>query len=139
MAMRVAVGSDDGSPLTQSVLDELKRRGFKVETHGALREGDNPSWPGTGVNIAANKAPGVRATLCHDAETAKGARLWNNANILCLIRKLTSPQMARGILDTWFTTEGIDPTEKINIDKAKMADAVLARAAPAGGAPASAQ
>jgi ribose 5-phosphate isomerase B len=161
--MRVAVGSDDRSPLTQSVLDELKRRGLDIETHGAFREGDDPNWPdiafqvsravadgrcqqgilfcytGTGVSIAANKVPGVRAALCHDAETAKGARLWNDANVLCLSLRLTSPQVAREILEAWFSTEGIDPTEKSNIDKVKKADAVLAETASAGGAPTSAQ
>jgi ribose 5-phosphate isomerase B len=39
---------------------------------------------GTGVSIAANKVPGVRAALCGDAETAAGARRWNDANVLAL-------------------------------------------------------
>ncbi|MBM3924877.1 MAG: RpiB/LacA/LacB family sugar-phosphate isomerase [SAR202 cluster bacterium] len=157
--MRIAMGSDDRSLLTQSVLEDLQRRGFEVETYRALREGCDPNWPdvafsvsrvvasgrcqqgilfcytGTGVSIAANKVPGVRAALCSDAETARGARLWNDANVLCLSLRLTSPQVAREILDAWFSTEGIDPTEKPNIDKIKKADALHAGTALAGSAP----
>ncbi|MGA9190091.1 MAG: RpiB/LacA/LacB family sugar-phosphate isomerase, partial [Anaerolineales bacterium] len=61
-------------------------------------------WTGTGVSLAANKVPGIRAALCADAETARGARLWNNANILCLSLRLTSLPVAKEILDSWFET-----------------------------------
>ena len=61
-------------------------------------------WTGTGVTIAANKVPGIRAALCADAETARGARLWNNANVLCLSLRRTSEVIAREILDAWFST-----------------------------------
>jgi ribose 5-phosphate isomerase B len=59
--------------------------------------------------------------------------------VLCLSLRLTSPQVAREILEAWFSTEGIDPTEKLNIDKVKKADASPADAVSAGGASASAQ
>ena len=54
--------------------------------------------------MAANKIPGIRAALCPDSETARGARLWNRANILCLSLRLTSQAVAGEILDTWFGT-----------------------------------
>ncbi len=54
---------------------------------------------GTGVSMAANKVPGVRAALCGDAETARGARRWNDANILCLSLRATSEVLAGEILD----------------------------------------
>ena len=41
-------------------------------------------WTGTGASIAANKVPGIRAALCGDAQTAAGARRWNDANVLAL-------------------------------------------------------
>ena len=62
---------------------------------------------GTGMAIAANKVPGIRAALCDDAETARGARLWNDANVLCLSLRRTSEIMAKEILDTWFDTSFI--------------------------------
>ena len=54
--------------------------------------------------MAANKFKGIRAALCDDAETARGARLWNNANVLCLSMRRTSEVMVKEILDTWFST-----------------------------------
>jgi len=55
-----------------------------------------------GVSIAANKVPGIRAVLCADAETARGARLWNKANVLCLSLRRTAEVVGREILDAWF-------------------------------------
>ena len=59
-------------------------------------------WTGTGASIAANKVPGVRAALCGDAETARGARKWNDANVLALSLRTTSPALLEEILDGWF-------------------------------------
>jgi ribose 5-phosphate isomerase B len=61
-------------------------------------------WTGTGATLAANKVPGVRAALCHDAETARGARVWNDANVLGLSLRTTSDALAREILAAWFET-----------------------------------
>ena len=49
-----------------------RRVGEAVATGDADR-GVVCCWTGTGVSIAANKVPGVRAALCTDAETARGA------------------------------------------------------------------
>jgi glycine hydroxymethyltransferase len=59
---------------------------------------------GVGMSIAANKVPGARAALIHDAETAAVARRHNNANVLCLAGKTTSPDDARLILDAFLNT-----------------------------------
>jgi ribose 5-phosphate isomerase B len=125
--MKLAVGSDERTDLTKSVLSDLKHRGQELTLFGPLAGADD-SWPdvaravgeavaqgradegilfcwtGTGVSMAANKVPGVRAALCGDAETARGARLWNNANVLCLSLRLTSQTVAAEIIETWFGT-----------------------------------
>ena len=59
-------------------------------------------WTGTGASIAANKVAGIRAALCADAETARGARRWNDANVLALSLRSTSPALLEEILDGWF-------------------------------------
>jgi ribose 5-phosphate isomerase B len=74
-------------------------------------------WTGTGVSIAANKVPGVRAALCTDAETARGARRWNDANVLAMGLRLTSPALAQEMLDAFLGTAEPDPDEIANIDK----------------------
>lgn len=143
--MRIAIGSDERTALTDTVVEELQRRGFQVELHGALRQGDDPSWPvaaqrvaqrvaeqaceqgilfcwtGTGVAMSANKVPGARAALCTDAATAAGARRWNDANILCMSLRLTAPQVAEEMLDAWLSTAP-DESERRNIEYVKELD-----------------
>jgi ribose-5-phosphate isomerase (EC 5.3.1.6) len=71
---------------------------------GECEQGILFCWTGTGVTIAANKVPNIRAALCTDAETAKGARRWNNANILAMSLRLTSETVAKEMLREWFAT-----------------------------------
>ena len=121
--MRIAVGSDESTQLTDAVVEDLRERGHDVTLFGPL-EGRSDPWPqvgaavaagaadqgvlfcwtGTGVSIAANKVPGIRAALCHDAETARGARIWNHANVLVMSLRATPPVIAREMLDAWFAT-----------------------------------
>ncbi len=145
----IAIGSDERTALTDGVVEGLRRRGHELELFGALAA-DDPQWPavarkvaervasgacdqgvlfcwtGTGVSIVANKVPGARAALCADAETARGARKWNDANILCMSLRRTSPAIAQEVLDAWFSTEA-DESERANIEMVKAMDA-----APAG-------
>ncbi|HKZ51614.1 MAG TPA: RpiB/LacA/LacB family sugar-phosphate isomerase [Dehalococcoidia bacterium] len=142
--MRVTVGSDERTHLTDFVVEELRRRGANVEVFGPLKgeplqwadvaeavasrvatgqadDGILFCWTGTGVCIAANKVPGVRAALCADAETARGAKAWNQANVLCLSLRATSEIIAREILDAWFSAQP-DPSEVANVEKVKELD-----------------
>lgn len=134
--MRIAIGADERTHVTDAVIDSVRKRGHDVVTYGplagqealwpavarevaeavaagAVDEGILFCWTGTGVSIAANKVPGIRAALCADAETARGARLWNAANVLCLSLRLTSDVVAREILDAWFGTR-YEPNEVDN-------------------------
>jgi ribose 5-phosphate isomerase B len=126
--MRLAIGSDEKTHLTDEVLRLLHEAGHTLAlfgplggdeqtwpqvaqsvaeavTNGAAEEGILFCWTGTGVCIAANKIPGIRAALCEDAETARGARLWNNANILCLSLRRISESIVGEILAVWFDTK----------------------------------
>ena len=123
--MKIAVGSDMKTRVTGTVVEDLRRRGHEVTVFGALvtepamwpkvaveaaekvasGEFDQAvlfCWTGTGISMAANKVPGIRAALCTDAETARGARMWNDANILAMSLRLVSEQVAKEILDAWF-------------------------------------
>ena len=62
-------------------------------------------WTGTGVSIAANKVPGVRAALCSDAATAAGARRWNDANVLALGARSISAAVGQVIVDAFCAGE----------------------------------
>ncbi len=131
--MKIAIGSDERTHLTDFVIAELKRRGHDPVPFGPLAENDPEKdwpltsskvatavasskadegivfcWTGTGASIAANKVPGIRAALCHDAETAQGARTWNHANVLALSLRATTEGIAKEILDAWFATPYAD-------------------------------
>ena len=135
--MRVVLGSDEKTGLTDAVGDELEQRGHDVVLVGPpggepiewaevgqrvgelVAKGDAATgvlfcWTGTGASIAANKVLGVRAALCTDAATAAGARKWNDANVLVMGLRLTTPEVAGELLDAWFATEP-DPGEADNI------------------------
>jgi len=127
--VRVAFGTDEQTPLSVTVATHLTNAGHAVEAvadpapwpevgravgeavaAGRADRGVVCCWTGTGVSIAANKVPGVRAALCVDAETARGARQWNDANVLALSLRLTSEQVAAEILDAFLITDA-DPAE----------------------------
>src|SRR5205814_2332818 len=62
--------------------------------HGEVDRGVVMCWTGTGTAIAANKVPGVRAALAWDPWIARGARLWNDANVLAMSLKRLAPDVA---------------------------------------------
>src|ERR671931_1865121 len=138
--MKVAIASDMDTPLARRVLEEIRKRGHEPMTHGALAEDERADWAwsceraardvaegraeqgivccwtGTGASIAANKVAGVRAALCADAETARGAREWNDANVLALSLRATSEAVLAEILDGWFAGEpSAEPEDAANI------------------------
>lgn len=133
--MRIAFGTDERTGVTDHLRRALAERGHEVVVVGegdpwpdvgrgvgeAVASGRADAgvvccWTGTGVSMAANKVPGVRAALCTDAATAAGARRWNDANVLALGLRLTSPALADEMLDAFLAT-GPDGDEADNIAK----------------------
>src|ERR1700733_8338285 len=132
--MRIAV-------VAGALPEELLRRAPAPVLHGAYSEAERPDWAwaseaaardvadgraeqaivacwtGTGASIAANKVPGIRAALCADAQTADGARRWNDANVLALSLRATSHAELGEILEAWFAGgPSGDPSDLANID-----------------------
>ena len=144
--MRIAVAADEVAGVAEAVLEELERRGHETVRHGALAPGERPDWAwaseaaarevaegsadqaivccwtGTGASIAANKVPGVRAALCGDAETARGARRWNDANVLALSLRGTSEALLSEILDGWF--DGVPSDEHDDVANIRHLDEI---------------
>ena len=71
---------------------------------GRSRRGVLLCGSGIGMSIAANRVPGVRAALVHDAETARLARRHNDANVLVLGAQLIEPDVAEDCLHAFLTT-----------------------------------
>lgn len=128
--MTILFGSDEKTVLTQAIGLQLREMGHTLLEVGHLTDenakwrwvgigrqvaegvaegkadvGVVCCWSGTGVCMAANRVRGARAALCWDAETARLARKWDDANILCLSLRFTSETLAKEILMAFFTTQ----------------------------------
>jgi ribose 5-phosphate isomerase B len=135
--VKISVAADERTGVAEAVVEELRKRGHDPIVHGALADGERDDWAwaseaaardvadgraeqgivccwtGTGASIAANKVPGVRAALCGDAETARGARKWNDANVLALSLRGTSEAVLGEILDAWFEGTPSDDSDDV--------------------------
>lgn len=149
--MKIALVSDELYPVHKVVIDWLKEHGHETVLFGALKSEKTEEswvtpacqavqaiqmgecqggiffcWTGTGISMVANKAPGIRAALCTDAETARGARIWNHANVLALSNRLLAQDVAKEILTAWF--EEFD-TQKgaVGVDELKAFESSIFR------------
>lgn len=143
--MKISVASDEKTHLTDFVVEYLQQHGHEISLYGPLADDDLPwtlaseqladsvatgeadegvlfCYTGTGASIAANKVPGIRAALCGDAQTAKGARWWNDANVLVMSLRAISPEVAQEILDAWFS-ESVREDEKPTIEHLEQIEA----------------
>jgi ribose 5-phosphate isomerase B len=139
--MKIAVAADEDTGVARPLVEQLRARGHEPLLHGALSPDERDDWAwaseaaardvaegradqavvccwtGTGASIAANKVRGIRAALCADAQTADGARKWNDANVLALSLRSTSEAELAEILDAWFTARpSSDDDDRANID-----------------------
>ena len=130
----IAIGADDAALELKNVLEQhLRDSGYEVKDYSppskeeAERLGtDYPDvavavaesvasgeheravlccGTGIGVNISANKVPGVRAAQCHDVYSAERARKSNNAQVLTMGARVVGTELAKTILDAWLESE----------------------------------
>src|SRR5258705_13843963 len=132
--MRIAYGADDRNGTTEAVVDYLTAQGHEVidataDEHwpeigaavgravvtGAADLGVVLCWTGTGTAIAANKVPGVRAALAWEPWIARGARRWNDANVLAMSLKRLAPDVAVQGVAALLDTTAADPQEAADI------------------------
>jgi len=146
--VRIAIAADELTGVAERLVAELRERGHDPVAHGALNPEERVDWAwaseaaardvaagraeqaivccwtGTGASIAANKVEGIRAALCADAETAAGARKWNDANVLALSLRATSEAELAEILDAWFAGEAsADPDDRANVEHLREIEA----------------
>jgi len=122
---RIAAGADHaGVQMKDALVAYLRERGHEVVDCGT-RGPDRVDYPdfgeavarkvaagevelglcvcgtGIGISMAANKVPGVRAAVVHDATSARLTREHNDANVVCLGERLIGPEAAREALDAF--------------------------------------
>ncbi len=130
--MRIAVGSDHAGyegqkPYKPAIMDHVGTRGYEVIdcgtsgpesvdypdfakcVAGAVRAGRADMGvlvcgTGIGMAIAANRLPGVRAATCANHEMARLAREHNDANVLCLGRRILSLDTCIELIDIFLDT-----------------------------------
>ncbi|MFB9321349.1 RpiB/LacA/LacB family sugar-phosphate isomerase [Cryptosporangium minutisporangium] len=129
--MRIAFAADDTNECVDAVRDFLakdhelvtiedswpvmSRRVAEAVVAGHADYGVLMCWTGTGTAIAANKVPGARAATVADAWTARGARLWNDANVVALSLKRLAPDVAVECVTAFLSEPEPDPDEAANI------------------------
>src|SRR5665213_1390549 len=124
--MKIALGADHaGFELKALLVATLEEWGHDVIDLGTPSGSDSVDYPafgaavghpdtdgdadlgvavcgsGIGISIAANKIPGIRAALVHDATSARLAREHNHANVLCMGARLIGPPVAQDALAAW--------------------------------------
>ena len=126
MTRRMHLASDHaGFELKSAVAEHLSARGFAVVDHGAAAFDPDDDYPGycaaaaaavvtdpgslgvviggsgNGEQIAANKVHGVRAALAWNLETARLARLHNDANVVAIGARMHDTEVALAIVDAF--------------------------------------
>ncbi|MGI9047966.1 MAG: ribose 5-phosphate isomerase B, partial [Rubrobacteraceae bacterium] len=140
----IAIGADDAALELKNVLEQhLRDNGYEVKDYSpsskeeaerlgtdypdvavevaeAVAKGEHERavlccGTGLGVNITANKVPGVRAAQCHDVYSAERARKSNNAQVITMGARVVGPELAKTILDAWLESEfgGGSSTKKV--------------------------
>ncbi|MDX6384021.1 MAG: ribose 5-phosphate isomerase [Blastocatellia bacterium] len=139
--MKIAIASDhagyEEKERLKPVLDEL---GIQYEDLGTVSEAsvDYPDYArkvaeevaqghvdqgllvcgsGTGMAIAANKVPGVRAAVAWNEEIATLAREHNDANVLSLGARVTPAEELPKILRAWFAAKFDGGRHQRRVDK----------------------
>ena len=126
--MKIAIGSDHaGFDYKSRLLSLLAYLGHDALDYGTYSDAatDYPRWirpvaeavasgdvdrgivlggSGNGEAIVANRVPGVRCTLCWNAQSARYGRQHNDSNVLSIGQRMVSWETAREIVDAWLTT-----------------------------------
>ena len=139
--MKIALGCDHGGlDLKNKIIEHLKEKGIETKDFGTYTH-DSCDYPeyslkvaeavvskefdfgilvcgtGIGISIAANKVPGVRASLCSDTFSAHATREHNNANILALGQRVVGEGLALDIVDIFLNTKFEGGRHQNRIDK----------------------
>lgn len=130
MIKKILLGADPyGFSLKESVKSHLLKKGYELEDVGTNSESNPVDYyevgykvgkaiadkgfktgiifcgTGMGVNIVANKFPGVYCGMCESVETARLCRSINNCNVLSIGGLLTSPYMAIKMVDAFLSAD----------------------------------
>lgn len=138
---KLVIGGDHAGFEVKEVLEQLLiERGYDVEDIGT-HDTESVDYPdiaqavtravasrrvergilvcgtGIGVCMAANKAHGIRAALCHDEYTARMSRQHNDANVLCIGARVIGSGVIEAVVMTWLETDFEGGRHQRRVDK----------------------
>ena len=97
---------DMGTTSTDSVdYPDYARKVGEAVASGEVESGLLVCGSGTGMAIAANKVPGIRAAVAWNEDIARLARTHNDANVLSLAARFNSPEEMDRIVRAWFSAD----------------------------------
>jgi len=128
--MRIAIGADHaGFTMKQDLAAQLRELGHDVLDLGAHHPDPSDDYPdfaeavgqaivegkaergvlicgsGVGVSVAANKIPGIRAAVCHDAYSAHQGVEHDNMNVLVLGSRIIGSELARELVRVYIAAQ----------------------------------
>src|SRR5579859_6649643 len=128
--MRIAIGADHaGFEMKQDLAAQIRELGHNVLDLGAHQFDPSDDYPdfavavgeavaggkaergvlicgsGVGVSVAANKMPGIRAAVCHDAYSAHQGVEHDNMNVLVLGSRIIGPELARELVRAYLAAQ----------------------------------
>jgi len=139
--MQLAIGSDHaGFPLKEKIIDYFREKDIEFHDFGCFdtTRVDYPDYAlkvaeavasgsfdkgivicgsGIGVSITANKVEGIRAALCCTEYMAEMARRHNDANVLALGGRTTTPDMAIRIINIFMNTKFEGGRHLVRVEK----------------------
>jgi ribose 5-phosphate isomerase B len=96
---------DFGTSSTEPVdYPDFVRLAANAIVNGECERGIVLGGSGNGEAMAANRHRGVRCAVCWNEESARLARLHNDANMIALGERMLSASVALGIVDVWMAT-----------------------------------
>ena len=129
LPIRVALGGDHaGFPLKQAVAEKFSDQVInlidcgttstdscdypdfaiavaKEIIHGNADKGIMVCGSGVGVSVAANKIPGIRASICHDTYSAHQGVEHDDMNVLCIGGRIIGSELAFEIIEAFLNAK----------------------------------
>ncbi len=128
--MKIGFGCDHAAvSLKNTLMEHLKSQGYECVDYGSYDPNVKTNYPekglevaeaimrgdvdkgvlicgtGVGISLAANKVPGIRAAVCSEPYTAEYTVRHNNANIIAMGARVVGDELAKKIVDAFFSAE----------------------------------
>lgn len=154
--MKIGIANDHGGyHLKTAIVNFLREEGHEVLDFGTRNSFESADYPeyaqkvcqkitsggiergilvcgtGIGMSIAANKFPGIRAGVVHDAFSAKATREHNSTNVLCLGERVIGEGLALLITDIWLNTDFLGGRHERRIGKVEAIEKQFMSSSPA--------